>query len=222
MTLSRFLKDYLYVPLGGSRHGPARRLANIMIVMLLGGLWHGAGWTFLAWGALHGCFLVINHAWRLWCPMAIAGLFPKVLSRLLTFGAVAFAWTLFRADNMPTALGMMGGLVGANGFVLPTEWSRFPIASGLMALMDINTAAMPHFLGLPALAKIGALLAIVWLAPNTQEIMARFSPTLESQAIRRWQWRPTVLHAAVAAILLGLALQRVVFQPSPNFLYFQF
>ena len=54
MTLSRFLRDYLYIPLGGNRHGPARRYVNLMLTMLLGGLWHGAGWTFVVWGALHG------------------------------------------------------------------------------------------------------------------------------------------------------------------------
>jgi alginate O-acetyltransferase complex protein AlgI len=63
MTLSRFLRDYLYIPLGGSRAGEARRLANVMIVMLLGGLWHGASWTFVVWGGLHGIYLMVNHAW---------------------------------------------------------------------------------------------------------------------------------------------------------------
>src|SRR6185312_2728715 len=63
MTLSRFLRDYLYIPLGGNRHGPARRYLNLMATMLLGGLWHGAAWTFVAWGALHGAYLIANHAW---------------------------------------------------------------------------------------------------------------------------------------------------------------
>jgi alginate O-acetyltransferase complex protein AlgI len=64
MTLSRFLRDYLYVPLGGNRKGPARRYANIMVTMLLGGLWHGAGLTFILWGGLHGLYIAINHAYR--------------------------------------------------------------------------------------------------------------------------------------------------------------
>src|SRR6056297_2057846 len=63
ISLSRFLRDYVYIPLGGNRHGSGRRYQNLMITMLLGGLWHGAGWTFVAWGALHGIYLVINHAW---------------------------------------------------------------------------------------------------------------------------------------------------------------
>ena len=64
ITLSRFLRDYLYIPLGGNRHGPLRRYANLLVTMLLGGFWHGAGWTFVVWGALHGCYLAINHVWR--------------------------------------------------------------------------------------------------------------------------------------------------------------
>ena len=64
MTLSRFLRDYLYIPLGGNRKGQVRRYASIMITMLLGGLWHGAAWNFVLWGGLHGLYLMINHAWR--------------------------------------------------------------------------------------------------------------------------------------------------------------
>src|SRR5690606_39026648 len=63
MSLSRFLRDYLYIPLGGNRKGEVRRFTNLMITMLLGGLWHGAAWTFVLWGGLHGVFLVINHGW---------------------------------------------------------------------------------------------------------------------------------------------------------------
>ena len=66
ITLSRFLRDYLYIPLGGNRLGEQRRYINLMVTMLLGGLWHGAGWNFLVWGGLHGVYLSINHVWREW------------------------------------------------------------------------------------------------------------------------------------------------------------
>src|SRR5450830_1540606 len=66
MTLSRFLRDYLYIPLGGNRKGPTRRYVNLLTTMVLGGLWHGAGWTFVAWGALHGAYLCIDHVWTAW------------------------------------------------------------------------------------------------------------------------------------------------------------
>ena len=77
MTLSQFLRDYLYIPLGGNRHGPTLRYVNLMVTMVLGGLWHGAAWTFVAWGALHGVYLCINHAWANYGP-AIAPRFKRV------------------------------------------------------------------------------------------------------------------------------------------------
>src|SRR6202022_4266575 len=80
ITLSRFLRNYVYIPLGGNRKGPARRYGNLLVTMGLGGLWHGAGWTFLAWGLLHGAYLVINHLWsRLGRPL------PPPLAWLVTF-----------------------------------------------------------------------------------------------------------------------------------------
>ena len=81
MTLSRFLRDYLYFPLGGNRHGRQRRYLNLLATMVLGGLWHGAGWTFVIWGALHGLYLVVNHAWRALRPE------PAVRSRTVRLAA---------------------------------------------------------------------------------------------------------------------------------------
>ncbi len=113
MTLSRFLRDYLYIPLGGNRSGPARRYANLVITMLLGGLWHGAGWTFLIWGALHGLYLMINHAWL---ALGFARLGGTVVTRLaawaLTFVAVVFAWVFFRAPDLRTALDIVSAMLG--------------------------------------------------------------------------------------------------------------
>src|ERR1700722_4381570 len=112
MTLSQFLRDYLYIPLGGNRHGRMLRYVNLMITMLLGGLWHGAAWTFVAWGALHGLYLCINHAWinygppipeRLARPAGVAGF-------LLTFLAVVVAWVFFRADSLASALSVLSDM----------------------------------------------------------------------------------------------------------------
>src|ERR1700694_3952320 len=106
MTLSQFLRDYLYIPLGGNRHGRTLRYVNLMITMLLGGLWHGAAWTFVAWGALHGVYLCINHAWNNFGPAAAARFARLGTSAafILTFLAVVVAWVFFRADNMTSAL----------------------------------------------------------------------------------------------------------------------
>ena len=106
MTLSQFLRDYLYIPLGGNRRGRVLRYVNLMITMLLGGLWHGAAWTFVVWGALHGAYLCINHAWNNYGPESPPRLAPlaNAASLVLTFLAVVVAWVFFRADSMSSAL----------------------------------------------------------------------------------------------------------------------
>ncbi len=125
ITLSRFLRDYLYFALGGSRKGNIRRYINLFITMLLGGLWHGAGWTFIIWGMLHGAYLIINHAWRktrrdvlkLSSP---AGTIEITAARVLTLAAVIIGWVYFRADSLNGANHMMATMLGLNGISLPS------------------------------------------------------------------------------------------------------
>ena len=127
MTLSRFLRDYLYIPLGGNRKGPARRYVNLMATMLLGGLWHGAGWTFIVWGGLHGVYLVINHAWHalrrgLGHDLGHSTASGRMLGCFVTFLAVVAGWVIFRADSIGAALAILKGMAGLNGFVVPDVW----------------------------------------------------------------------------------------------------
>ena len=110
MTLSRFLRDYLYIPLGGNRQGPVRQYLNLLITMVLCGLWHGASWTFVIWGALHGGYLLINHGWRR-LELACA----PVIGWGVTFLSVAFGWAWFRADTVPAAVKLTASLFGLNG-----------------------------------------------------------------------------------------------------------
>ena len=206
MTLSRFLRDYLYIPLGGNRHGTWRRYANVMVTMLLGGLWHGAGWTFVVWGGLHGCYLVFNHGWRALHGSAPLSRPMLLAARLLTFLSVVFAWTVFRADSLAAAGRVVAGMVGASGagWTLPSgHWDR----------------------GYSAIA-VG--LALIWLAPNTSEIMARYAPVLPfDRAVRsarepgftfRWRATPSWAYAVSVVASLGLLyLSRIA-----EFLYFRF
>ncbi len=104
ISLSFWLRDYLYKPLGGSRHGQARTVFALMTTMLLGGLWHGANWKFLLWGGIHGGALVIERAVRPFVPRALTGRVGTVLGTLLVFHVVCVAWVLFRADTMQTAV----------------------------------------------------------------------------------------------------------------------
>ncbi|MFD0987423.1 MBOAT family O-acyltransferase [Methyloligella solikamskensis] len=114
MTLSRFLRDYLYFPLGGNRKGVVRRYLNLMIVMLLGGLWHGAAWTFVVWGGLHGLYLMLNHGWIEWVESRIA--IPAPLKHVggvaITFLMVAVAWVFFRAPTFDRAFEVLRPMFG--------------------------------------------------------------------------------------------------------------
>src|SRR5436305_1633037 len=113
ITLSRFLRDYLYIPLGGNRLGESRRYINLLVTMLLGGFWHGAGWNFIIWGGLHGLYLCINHLWRAWRGEGGQASAPaKALCWAVTFLAVIVAWVFFRAKTAAGAWQMLGSLFG--------------------------------------------------------------------------------------------------------------
>ncbi|MGQ0528093.1 MAG: MBOAT family O-acyltransferase [Alphaproteobacteria bacterium] len=116
ITLSTWLRDYLYIPLGGNRKGPARTYINIFITMLLGGLWHGANWTFILWGAFHGGIMVLERAAGIRGDPQDVMTPMKNLSRIaLTFFLIMMGWVLFRAENVQAALDMYHGLFGLNG-----------------------------------------------------------------------------------------------------------
>ena len=117
MTLSRWLKDYLYIPLGGNKKGENRTYKNLFATFLLGGLWHGAAWTFIAWGLVHGVASVVHRSWQ----KSGRKLTPTV-GGLLTFLFVHFAWVLFRAPTFGKAFYMYKGLLGLNGVTLPLSW----------------------------------------------------------------------------------------------------
>lgn len=124
MTLSRWLRDYLYIPMGGNRHGAARRLRNLMLTMLLGGLWHGAHWNFVIWGGLHGGYLIAHQLWRgmLHKLGGAAALDASVLYRAVawgvTFVAVVVAWVFFRATTTSAAIDLLWAMSFASGDVV--------------------------------------------------------------------------------------------------------
>ena len=220
MTLSRFLRDYLYIPLGGNRKGPKRRYVNLFLTMLLGGLWHGAGFTFLLWGALHGLYLCSNHAWfglrkkMGWRPL------PKPLAIGLTFLAVMISWVPFRAGNYelmpgggPKALAATGEILGAmfglNGFQGWPDSSAFVVKAS-----HAQRACL--------------ILLVVWFLPNTQEFLRRYQPALDPSRVldsrpgvrRWWEWRPTPAWAVFTVLLFAAVLYE--FDKLSEFIYFQF
>lgn len=217
MTLSRFLMDYLYVPLGGNRKGKVRRHVNLMLTMLLGGLWHGANWTFVIWGGLHGLYLVANHTWRYFVP-GLTGRLWKISSTAITFLAVLIAWVFFRSETFPAALSIVRGLFGLNGLSLPVSlsWMETNLTnlSGTF-VRPVFTGITPELvtpISLPlVLFWIGVSSIIIWLTPNTQSIVA-------SQDCKS----PRGLK--ISALLLGclFAMSVMSFSKVSEFLYFQF
>jgi hypothetical protein len=237
MSLSRFLRDYLYIPLGGNRKGPSRRYVNLMSTMLLGGLWHGAGWTFVVWGALHGIYLVINHAWstvrrRLMPGTGGETLWGKSLARIVTFISVVIAWVFFRAETFHGAAAMFRAMAGVNGLVLPES-----LAGPLGALAPWLTRHGVVFGDLFAngvfktpgtgILWIILLLLFVWYAPNTQQCLIRYRPVLETYRgeLKKWRWsfadwRPTLSWAVFIAVVTLIAIDGL--RNVQEFIYFQF
>nr|WP_287411653.1 MBOAT family O-acyltransferase [Pseudodesulfovibrio sp.] len=153
ISLGYFLRTYLYIPLGGNRQGTNRTLINLFIVMFLCGIWHGAGWTFVVWGMLHGVALLVHRIFQSHC-MLRKNRATAWLSTLFTFVFVVFAWVIFRADTFYTAQVIMQSMIGISSdrlYNLPNTYVE---------------------------AYLGALLLIAWLMPNTVQIMRRFSPAI--------------------------------------------
>jgi D-alanyl-lipoteichoic acid acyltransferase DltB (MBOAT superfamily) len=166
ITLSRFLRDYLFIPLGGSRHGITRTIAALLVTMSLGGLWHGASWTFVAWGLLHGLYLSVNHLWRAFVAIFLPGWRDRIrsagilawplrfVSIAITFVAVNFAWILFRASDFDSAYQLIAAMLGR------TSWREYP------SMTDNIASVIPLYL------------FICWILPNTMQIFARAGAAL--------------------------------------------
>jgi D-alanyl-lipoteichoic acid acyltransferase DltB (MBOAT superfamily) len=209
ISLSRFLRDYLYVPLGGNRKGPARRYLNLMLTMLLGGLWHGSGWNFLLWGALHGGFLVVTHGWtalreRLGlAPLGQEGRWTRPVAIAATFGAVVVAWVFFRAESLGAALTVLRGMAGLEG----------GLHTGL-AFREVWSDDLSGFLR--AATKTGLLLvalATVFLSGGLHRWMGPYSPAQEGPSatpeVPHQGWKPTPGWALACAFMAAVALLRL-------------
>ncbi|QDX22116.1 MBOAT family protein [Pandoraea pnomenusa] len=200
MTLSQFLRDYLYIPLGGNRHGEARRLTNLMITMLLGGLWHGAAWTFVVWGGLHGIYLCVQHTFsKLVGDIRFPG--ARAASVLLTFLCVVVAWVFFRADNLHSAITILHGMAGGAG---RGHWTE------MYQGKDAWTFAW----------AVMACLAAVWFLPNSNQIVEwLFRENRHRVSKNMLQITAAIASVVIAALGVVSTFGATVHSP---FLYFQF
>jgi alginate O-acetyltransferase complex protein AlgI len=209
MTLSRFLRDYLYVPLGGNRRGQVRRYVNLMVTMLLGGLWHGASWTFVVWGGLHGLYLVVNHGWQ-W----LRGRFqpprkdraPTTLGRLaggaITVFCVMVAWVFFRATDVHSAFAILRDMFGIGAA------AHYPVPMAYTS---------------ETLLWVGFFCLLALFGRNSQSLIdGSLAKWLDSSAARHWQAERLALITGASCV--GVALMAVV-AASRNvseFIYFNF
>jgi alginate O-acetyltransferase complex protein AlgI len=211
ITLSAFLRDYLYIPLGGNRMGGPWHYRNLLITMFLGGLWHGADWTFIVWGATHGILLLINHAWRALLVRtirlnAIWRACPRILPAGVTFTCVALAWVVFRAQDLAAA-GRIFAALPPTGFRTTSEW---PNPDDLFeAFLAVREPAGWLWIGLG--------LAIVWMMPNAVRLAA-YDPMPNAP----WRGRPGVTIGLLTGLAFWVALKWMAVQPPTEFLYFNF
>jgi D-alanyl-lipoteichoic acid acyltransferase DltB (MBOAT superfamily) len=235
MTLTRFLTLYLYNPAAMAiaehrlaRHLPVGRpaaatlsgfsilvLVPTLVTMGLAGIWHGAGFQFLLFGLLHGSYISINHAWRIFfrskshlerAPLFAAAM--RAAGVLLTFVAVLAAFIFFRAASTADALSVVGSLLGARGI----EDIKWPERLGPDLLAEWEEPLV-----------LAALCGVVWLTPNVHEIMGKYSPALAKPGQTRWRalaWRPSVGHALLIVVVFLACI--AMLQRTTKFLYFQF
>ena len=227
ITLSNLLRDFIYIPLGGNRLGSQRTLINLMTTMLLAGLWHGANWTFIIWGALHGLFLIINHWWR-----TAKFRTPQTISWAITFLCVCLSWTLFRANSLEEALRLYGNLFGSSS-IFPGGLSGFDYLKtlGIQERWSELHFAL-HSLGLYPDAKNGLHLGTAFFSDFSWSIITIVLSATIAIAFRRpmtWLSKPindSPKFSLLGAILLGLLCAFTLvntgeYQATP-FIYFRF
>jgi len=172
ITLSRFLRDYIYIPLGGNRKGNFKTYSNLFTTFLLGGIWHGAGWTFIIWGAMHGIAIALHRFWS-----SFGKSMPYLLGWFLTFNFINVAWVFFRANNFEDALKILSGMLGINGF-LPgdiTILSLIRLPKQIVDFAFVNNQSSFDFT-LTVFIAIGTLWGTFYMKSSIQEL-ERFKPT---------------------------------------------
>lgn len=202
ITLSRFLRDYLYIPLGGNRHGAFNRYRNLFLTMLLGGIWHGAGWTFIMWGALHGFYLCVNHLWiHIKAQQGLSGpptIFSRIFSQVTTFFFVVVGWVFFKATNFTSAVSILKSMLGFNGFQISSRPDLAPYKAYLLIALS---------------------LAIIWFAPTVYEYlqMRQYSSKVV-QAPQKYSMATIValVIITITSLLFLLTIQKA------EFLYYDF
>ena len=226
ISLSRFLRDFVYVPMGGSERGRVRQAINLVATMVLGGLWHGANWTFIAWGAFHGVLLVFNHLWRTLRGPQKSNLLSRMFAWLFTFGAFVVGMTMFRSSDIQTAGRLLEAMAGfghaSAGAPILVEWDFWGIDRGYISESFVRTWLGSYWSVVGTLLTL-ATLAIALFVPDTMEIVdyREGEPRTRWRRTRRFLiWRPTAFWAfAIVALFAVVFLNLNKFT---EFLYYKF
>ena len=203
ITLSRFLKDYIYIPLGGNRKGEFRTYTNLFSTFLLGGIWHGAGWTFVLWGALHGFALVIHRAWQ-----KIGLRMPTLLAWFITFNFINIAWVFFRATSFDDALKVLTGMFRFSDISLPKAKQFYHLLHykhPALEVLDFNVVNATFIF-----IVLGFI--IVLFFKNAKELQSYFQ---QHSKIPLWI-------AISTGLMLGISLLALSINTHSEFLYFNF
>ena len=200
ITLGRFLKEYIYIPLGGNKAIPVMVCVNLMVTFLMGGIWHGAAWTFLVWGGLHGAAIVAHYLWK-----KMNFRMPTVIAWILTFNFINFTWVFFRAKDWHSVGKILGGMIGLNGVMLPEEASKFLSPLGIGNSHFIEWEKIMTGSSRDAWVYIPAALIFCLVFKNTNQIFERMKP----------DWKALILVILGAYTILNMS--RV-----SEFLYFNF
>jgi hypothetical protein len=209
MTLSRWFRGYVYIPLGGNRKGDIRILSNLFITFLLAGFWHGAGWTFVIWGSMHGVALVVHRLWKKAgiCMPALAGWF-------ITFIFVDITWVFFRADSIGDAIRIITRMFSLpEKLIFSDAYAETINSKSLLGFISDSPGQIGIYVWLPLF--IFAMIAL--LAPNGLE------QTGFVRGETRFLFRPDYKHAFIVAVLIFSSILTFFGDVSPNeFLYFNF
>jgi D-alanyl-lipoteichoic acid acyltransferase DltB (MBOAT superfamily) len=227
ITLASFLRDFVYVPMGGSKCGAFRQSFNLITTLVLGGLWHGANWTFIAWGAFNGVLLVVNHAWRSFRGPRDPTRLGRFAGWCATFTAFAVGMVMFRSANIGATRHMLLAMVGfANGPESAdhgaVDADRWLIYQGYLSRSFVHFLAGRNWSVAATLATLAAL-AIALLVPDTMEIVdyREGEPHAKwRRATQRLAWQPSVAWLALVGILFGFSFTYL--WRFNEFLYYQF
>lgn len=229
ITLSNFLKNYIYIPLGGNRHGSHIKYRNILITMLIGGLWHGASWTFIVWGGFHAVCLIINHIWYNFYSSKkiyfIKNNIYQMFSWFITITTVVFAWVLFRAETFKEAIVIYKSMLGLHGISISPSLENIIPRSFLFYHNGFFSNQLFYFLDYLPLIMFALFISL--FLPNIKNFLhfhlaLQDSYSTTNKNFIKLKWAPSTMTALSMSLMSVWIVLALLMQRKIDFLYFNF